>query len=60
MFYTEFADKNVIIPVKGFEPAISYSMRAQYQQDSCEIQDLEIDSNSCFSDLSDSLNSCSI
>ena len=28
----------------------------QHQQDTCEKQDLLIDSNSCFSDLSDSLN----
>ena len=32
-------------------------MLLQCQQDTYETQDLEIDPNSCFSDLSDSLNS---
>ena len=32
-------------------------MLPQHQQDTCERQDLDIEMNSCFIDLSDSLNS---
>ena len=35
-------------------------MLPQHQQDTCERQDLYIEPNACFSDLSDSLNSISL
>ena len=59
-FFTEFSDKNICHTIKGLETATSClgdqdatTAPARHMQ----RQDLQIEPNSCFSDLSDSLNS---
>ena len=54
--------KIFVITVKGFEPTtqlplvLDTKLLPQHQQDTFERQDLYIEPNSCFRDLSDSLN----
>ena len=49
--FREFSDKNICYSSKRVQTC------HLKQQGTCDRQDLQIDSNSCFSDLSDSLNS---
>ena len=54
--FSEFSSK-IFLSLEGFEPATSFEKTPQCQQDTCERQDLQIEPNSRFSDLSDCLNS---
>ena len=58
--FAEFSDKKIVITAKGFElkPSLAFesSMLPKRQTDTCNRQ-VYIESNSCFSDLTVSLNS---
>ena len=54
--FTKFSDKNICHCSNLLPLVLETRMLSQHQQDTCERQDLKIQPNSCFSDLSDSVN----